>query len=419
VFRGTRGQVALPRLVSLGAALVLAVALVGGGLRLAGVGSGGGYRATFVFPHATNLFSGSRAQIDGFNVGRVDGLEVRDGKALVKVRLDDRHAPLREGTTARIDYQSLPGERIVQITPGPKSNAALPDGAMITATTPRVELDQILAALDPDTRAALRRIIPGLEEALAGREEDLGRTLESAGPALHAATDVLEAIGSDGPALETLLTSVRDLAERLVARRDSVRGIIDGFDRNLAQTAQRSEELAAGLDELPATLRTADSVLGRVPPAAAASLPLLRDLLPAVEALPAAAADLRPFLAELRPTLAELRPALVSLAAVLGETPSLLDKAHAVVPPVTGVLSSLLPVLDYLRPYTPELAGLIANLNSASANYDANGHFLRVYVSGGLLTAGVLNPAIRQNPDRRPGELEGQPLTDAAGSSVR
>jgi phospholipid/cholesterol/gamma-HCH transport system substrate-binding protein len=388
VFRGTRGQVALPRLVSLGAALVLAVALVGGGLRLAGVGSGGGYRATFVFPHATNLFSGSRAQIDGFNVGRVDGLEVRDGKALVKVRLDDRHAPLREGTTARIDYQSLPGERIVQITPGPKSNAALPDGAMITATTPRVELDQILAALDPDTRAALRRIIPGLEEALAGREEDLGRTLESAGPALHAATDVLEAIGSDGPALETLLTSVRDLAERLVARRDSVRGIIDGFDRNLAQTAQHG--------------------VGR--PQRGGQL---------VEALPAAAADLRPFLAELRPTLAELRPALVSLAAVLGETPSLLDKAHAVVPPVTGVLSSLLPVLDYLRPYTPELAGLIANLNSASANYDANGHFLRVYVSGGLLTAGVLNPAIRQNPDRRPGELEGQPLTDAAGSSVR
>ena len=386
-------------------------------------GGGGGYRATFVFPHATNLFAGSRAQIDGFNAGRIEGLEVRDGKALVKVTVDDRHAPLRAGTTARIDYQSLPGERIVAITPGPETNAPLPDGAMITATTPRVELDQILTALDPETRAALRRVVPGLDEALAGHEEDLGETLEAAGPALHAATDVLDAIGGDGPALETLLTSVRDLAERLVARRDSVRGIIDGFDRNLAQTAKRSEELAAGLSELPATLRAADSVLARVPPAAAASLPLLRDLLPAVEALPAAAADLRPFLAELRPALAELRPALVSLAAVLDETPTLLDKAHAVVPPVTGVLSSLLPVLDYLRPYTPELAGVISNLASASANYDANGHFLRIYVSSGSLLlgsiTGQLNPAITANPSRPPGDLEGQPLTDAAGSSVR
>jgi phospholipid/cholesterol/gamma-HCH transport system substrate-binding protein len=421
VFRDTNGQVRLPTLVTVGATVVVGVVLFAALLNM--VGGGGGYQATFVFPHATNLFAGSRAQIDGFNAGRIKGLEVRDGKALVKVTVDDRHAPLREGTTARIDYQSLPGERIVAITPGPETNAALPDGAMITATTPRVELDQILTALDPETRAALRRIVPGLEEALAGNEDDVGQTLEAAGPALHAATDVLDAIGGDGPALETLLTSVRDLAERLVARRESVRGIIDGFDRNLSQTAKRSEELAAGLGELPATLRAADSVLGRVPPAAAASLPLLRDLLPAVQALPAAAADLRPFLAELRPALAELRPALVSLAAVLAETPSLLDTAHAVVPPVTGVLSSLLPVLDYLRPYTPELAGVISNLASASANYDANGHFLRIYVSSGSLllgsTTGQLNPAITANPSRPPGELEGQPLTDAAGSAVR
>lgn len=409
------------RLATVGATLVVAVVLFAALLNV--VGGGGGYRATFVFPHATNLFAGSRAQIDGFDAGQIEGLEVRNGKALVKVKLDGRHAPLRDGTTARIDYLSLPGERIVAITPGPETNAALPDGAMITATTPRVELDQILTAFDPETRAALRRVIPGLEEALAGHEEDLGRTLEAAGPALHAATDLLDAIGGDGPALEMLLTSVRDLAERLVARRDSVRGVVDGFDRNLARTAERSEELAAGLGELPATLRAADSVLGRVPPAAAASIPLLRDLLPAVQALPAAAADLRPFLGELRPALAELRPALGALAAVLDETPSLLDTAHAVVPPVTGVLSSLLPVLDYLRPYTPELAGAISNLASASANYDANGHFLRIYVSSGSLLLGSitgrLNPAITANPSRSPGELEGQPLTDAAGSSVR
>ena len=251
------------RLVTIGAAVVVAVFVVAAGLNLLGVGGGGGYKATFVFPHATNLFGGSRAQIDGFNVGLVDSLEVRDGKALVKVTVDDKHAPLREGTTARIDWQSLPGERIVQITPGPKTNAALPDGAMITATTPRIELDQVLSALDPETRAELRRIIPGLDAALAGHEEDLGQTLEAAGPALHAATDVLDAIGGDGPALQTLLTSVRDLAERLVARRESVRGIIDGFDRNLARTADHAEELAAGLDELPATLRAADSVLGQ------------------------------------------------------------------------------------------------------------------------------------------------------------
>ena len=64
----TKGQVKLPSLLIVGASLVVAVFVVAAGLKFLGVG-GGGYQATFVFPHATNLFSGSRVQVDGFNVG--------------------------------------------------------------------------------------------------------------------------------------------------------------------------------------------------------------------------------------------------------------------------------------------------------------------------------------------------------------
>jgi phospholipid/cholesterol/gamma-HCH transport system substrate-binding protein len=229
-------------------------------------------------------------------------------------------------------------------------------------------------------------------------------------------------VGEDGPALHRLLASVRQLSERLVARKDAVRQTIDGFEANLVATVGRTEELARGLDQLPATLQAADRMLGKVPGTTAAALPLLRDLLPAVQAMPAAAADLRPFLAELRPAFGDLRPALVSLAAVLDETPGLLDKAHAVVPPTTALLSSLLPAIDFLRPYTPELAGAVSNLGSASANYDAVGHFLRVWDTRG--SASVIGSPpdlglVQQVPDRRPGELEGEPLTDATGSAVR
>ncbi|MGH9041373.1 MAG: MlaD family protein [Acidimicrobiia bacterium] len=408
------------RLAIVGAAVLAAGLLTAAGM--AWLGGGGGYHVTFVFPHATNLVAGSRVQIDGFSAGGVQELEVRDGKALVSVSIDDRHVPLPAGTTARIDYQSLPGERIVAITPGPDSNAPLPDGAMITGNTARVDLDQILTALDPDTRAALRRLLPELDATLAGHEDELGATLEASGPALHALTDVLAAIGEDGPALHRLLGSVRDMSERLVARKDAVRQTIDGFDRNVNAIAGHSEQLAQGLDGLPGTLAAADRVLGQVPATAAAALPLLRDLLPAAEALPATARDLRPFLAELRPALADLRPVLSSLAAVLDETPALLDTVHDVVPPFTGVLSSLLPAIDLLRPYTPELAGVLANLASASANFDANGHFLRVWTTGGtstLVGAPDLSPLVDPMPDRRPGELEGQPVTDATGSRLR
>jgi phospholipid/cholesterol/gamma-HCH transport system substrate-binding protein len=409
------------RLATIGAAVLVVGLLLAGALSLTG-GGGNFQHVSFVFPHATNLFAGSRVQIDGFNVGKVTGLEARDGKAIVKVRVDDQHSPLREGTRARISYLSFPGERVVDIDPGPRSNEPLPEGAMITGNTPRVELDQVLGALTPETRAQLRRIVPALDTALDGHEKDLAKTLETGGPAIDALANVLEAVGKDGPALRSLLTSVRDLSERLVARKAEVRQTIDGFDRNMTAMAAKDEALRAGLDELPGTLSQASRVLGKVPGAAAAALPLLRDLRPATEALPQAAADLRPFLTELRPILADLRPAVVSLSALLDETPSLLDKAHVVLPPTNRVLSALLPVFDFLRPYTPELAGALANLGSAAANYDANGHFLRIFASSGsLVLAGQSEapPTISQHHERRPGELGGQPLVDAAGSAVR
>ncbi|MDQ3943632.1 MAG: MlaD family protein [Actinomycetota bacterium] len=409
------------RLAMLGAAVLVAGLMTAAGMTW--LGGGSRYQVTFVFPHATNVVAGSRAQIDGFTAGEVDGLEVRDGKALIQVSIDDRRAPLPAGTTARIDYQSFIGERTVTIIPGPEGNAPLPDGAMVTGNTPRVELDQILTALDPETREALRHLLPELDATLEGHEDDLGATLEAAGPAIEALTDVLAAVGEDGPALHRLLGSVREMSETLVARKDAVRRTIDGFDRNLAFTARQADVLARGLDDLPATLRAAERTLGRLPAATAAALPLLRDLLPVAEALPAAAADLRPFLAELRPTLADLRPVLASLAAFLEETPGLLDKTHAVVPPATGVLSSLLPVIDFLRPYTPELAGVMSNLSSAMANYDTHGHFLRVWTTFSSVSNNdspdLMSPLVRRNPERAPGELEGQPLTDAAGSPVR
>jgi phospholipid/cholesterol/gamma-HCH transport system substrate-binding protein len=39
------------------------------------------------------------------------------------------------------------------------------------------------------------------------------------------------------------------------------------------------------------------------------------------------------------------------------------------------------PILDFLRPYTPELTSWISHFGQISANYDANGHYVRVSVA--------------------------------------
>lgn len=383
----------------------------------------GDYTVDVVMSSATNLVPGSAVQIDGQKVGTVERLAPRDGRAVVTVSLDDEHAPLHDGTTARISWKATLGERILELQPGPAGNAALPEGALIEGAVDRVELDQVLAALDPPTRARLQELLAHLDSTLTGSENDLQRTLSTAGPALLMLGEVLRAVGDDGPAIRSLVTRLRKLTEAASSRRQAIGSTIDQLASSVDTVAARREELRAVLRELPTTMDTANRTLGKVPGTVDAALPLLQDLRPATARLPRVSRQLNPVLRDLQPTVAELRWTLAALEALMREAPGLLAELESVAPQVDMAGRDLAPVLRHLRPYTPELAGWLSNWGSAAANYDADGHYLRAFVQEGGASLnhnpGVLPPGVERKTSRLPGEAEGQPWTDAHGSELR
>ena len=402
------------------------------GAALSGLLYGGrnDYEMTVVFPDAANLVRGGRVQIGGLTAGTIEGLKVEDGKALVRISVQGEHAPMHAGTKARIDYQALLGERIVALLPGPESNPELPDGAILEGGAARIDFDQFLRTFDPETQERIRRAVPNLEAVLGGREAQVGETLDALPPATEAVAQLLAAVGEDGPALRQLLTSLRELSSRLVDRRRDIAGVVDGLEKFMTAGARRDEALAAGLDALPSTLQAASGALDRLPGATAAAVPLLQDLRPVADLLGPVAAQLAPALAELRPTLAAFRPALTQLAGLLDVTPDLLATAGGFLPDANRSLTAFLPTVDFLRPYSPEIAGAVANFASAAANYDRNGHYIRVIGTGSSSSfnrqPSRMLPSQRSNPERKPGELEGQPwpegtagAVDANGSPIR
>lgn len=405
------------------AVLLLAGQAAAGGL------PGDGYELTIVMPSAPNLVKGGKVEVDGADAGRVRKLEVRDGQALITVAIDDEYAPLPTGTTARIEWKALLGERTLVIEPGPGSNPDLPDRGRVEGTRQRVELDQLLAAMDAPTRARLQSLSQNLAATLGGAEGDVNGTLRTAGPVVQALGEIAESVGRDGAALKSLVSRLRDVTDVTTARRQDVRSVVADLTALTQRTAQERSSLDATLRALPGTLEQATTTLDRVPGTVAAADPLLRDAAPLAAQLPAVAADLRPLLQDLRPALQDLRPTLDQLSTVLGSTPGLLDGASAVLPGLTQVSKGFLPALDFLRPYTPEAAGWFANWGSTAANYDVYGNYARIYVQGGGASfnesPGGLGPAlgdqglVRTNPERQPGELEGQPWTDANGSPIR
>lgn len=380
------------------------------------------YELKLVVPSAAQLTVGSPVWIDGAEVGGVTRLEERDGKAIVTVDLPGADVPLHDGTTTRIEWKSVLGERVVTVYPGPAQNAPIPSGALYEAHSAQIEVDQVLAALDAPTRDRLNSLLQGLNRTLDGREADLQATLRSAGPAVQALGEILHAVGRDGPAIRAVVTQLHEVTAPLAQRQTAIADVVGDLTALTGAVAAEQDQLRDGLRELPATLDTARATLDKVAPASSATVPLLNDVRPATERLPSIAADLSPVMRDLEPVVAQLRPTLEAAQHLLELSPGLLDTGHDVIPEVRSALDGYQPALHFLRPYTPELAGWLTSWGQGFAGYNADSHVWALGLAGGLGEVNehpALLPGERVRDEPAPGELVGQPWTDAHGSGMR
>jgi phospholipid/cholesterol/gamma-HCH transport system substrate-binding protein len=405
-------------------AVALAVIVVAAGGYLLAAKSAPGYQLQLVMPNAANLLSGSRVEISGLPVGQVTKLETQDDQALVTVSVDGAHAPLHTGTQAQVQWRGVLGERVIELMPGPAGNPVIPSGGLLAAGTEQVELDQVLSALDPTTRARLDSVVQQLNQSLQPQAGNLRSTINTAGPAVQELGSVLEAIGQDGPAVKNLITDLRKMTDPLAARRAELQQVVGSLSSATASMAAEQQQLRQALGALPGTLSAAQNTLNTVPGAVNAAVPLLQDLRPATQQLTSVAQNLSPLLVDLRPTVAKLGPVLQSATTLLQYTPSLLDSTNAVLPGVNQALTQLNPAVSFLRPYTPDVVGWLTNWGAAFANYDAQGHYFHGLVQVGT---NVLddNPGIlvgltggpKSTP--APGLASGQSWVDANGSNPR
>jgi phospholipid/cholesterol/gamma-HCH transport system substrate-binding protein len=386
--------------------------------------AGNTYTVKVALPSATNIVNGATVQLNGFEVGSVSKIEAQENQAILELKVDRDYAPLHEGAVVLVPFKALLGERVVDITDGPSTNAAIPNHGLIVGQMPKpTEFDQILNTLDRPTLDHLKSLVNGLDDTVKGHEGDVNATLQASGPALQALGGVLDAIGTDGPAIRALVTRLNELTGTVADHQSDVRTVVTQLTRLTSLAASRQQQLRDSLSALPPTLETAKSTLDKVPPVAHEVVPLLHDLDPATEKLESVADNLHGLLKDLRPTLHDLKPTIRDLNELFDNTPGLLDATNRTFDPLTKALDNLSEPLDFLRPYTPEAIGWLSNWNSAFANYDSNGHFARIFVQGGSTSLmgnpGVIPPGVRVTPYPAPGQNGGTPWTDAFGSGVR
>lgn len=381
------------------------------------------YTVDLLMPSADTSFVGGSVMIDGTRSGEVTAIDVRDGQAVLTVEIDDEHAPLPGGTVARINWQSTLGARLVELVPGDEENPPIKSGALLTDAVERVELDDVLAALDEPTRKRLQSLLTQLDGTLEGSEKDVNKTIQGAGPTLEALGAILEAIGDDGPQLKALITDLRSVTNNLASNRDGVSATVAQLQTALDEVASEQESIQESLKALPGTLDTATSTLEDAPGSIESARGVIRDLSPVVTRLPKVAQQLQPVLIQLPGVLDQLQGTLVNTSTLLDQTPALLDGVTTVGPQTTSALKEAGPMVSFLRPYTPELIGWLSNWVSVFMGHNASGNFGRalVTVSGSSVTGnpGVQIPGLQYQSRTEPGEIVGQPWTDANGDEIR
>src|ERR1700755_2263665 len=89
------------------------------------------YQVTVPFTEASQLAEQSDVRISGVDVGKVENIELgpTGHESVALLNIDDKYAPLPQGTRAMLRTKTLLGETYVELTPGSKSEPALQDGA--------------------------------------------------------------------------------------------------------------------------------------------------------------------------------------------------------------------------------------------------------------------------------------------------
>lgn len=381
------------------------------------------YEVSVVLPNANNIITGGSVMREGYRAGSVKSIEVVDGKAKLVLELDDSFGKLHEGVRADIAWKGTIGERLVTLTDGPKKNAEIPSGALLTdvASEP-VEISEVLSALDAPTRKNLNTLIKNINATTTGHEEDMQAALTTSGPAVKQLGAMLGDLGTDGEAIRQILTQSNRTMGILANRQRTLSQVVSDLSGMSENVVTRRKELGKTLETLPDVLEEGEKTFEVVPDAVDETIPLLEDLEPASEQLAETSKHLEPVLHDLRPAVQDLRPALGSLAKLLNETPAMMDAGAATFPDINRALKGSQPAVNFLRPYTPEIVGWLSNWASQAGNYDSNGHYSRFGILHGAesvvpgLSKGL---GVRQNLEPKPGDPVEQPWEDAYGDGVR
>jgi phospholipid/cholesterol/gamma-HCH transport system substrate-binding protein len=289
-------------------------------------------KAEFQTAQAVIAGQGQTVRVSGVRVGDIGGVELKNGRAIVRMDLDAQYKDLvHTDATALLRPKTGLKDMFIQLEPGTDGAPLAKAGWTIPveATSPDVNPDEILSSLDSDTRDYLRLLISDAGRGLKGRSGDLRDVFRRFEPTHRDLARLNGAVATRRENLRRLISALNQLNGELARHGDDLAELVDASASVMRAFASEEASISAAVAELPSALRVTTDAMGRVEvfanvlgPATQSLRPAARALDPANKAIepfarevtPLLASDIRPFVREARPLVHDLRPASKQLA---------------------------------------------------------------------------------------------------------
>jgi phospholipid/cholesterol/gamma-HCH transport system substrate-binding protein len=353
---------------------------------------------------------GQTVNVAGVEIGEIASVKLVDGRAVIGLKIEPKYARVYRDATILLRPKTGLKDMVAELTPGTPAAGKLPEGGTIpvSQTLPDVNLDEVLAALDADTRDYLTLLLNDGGQAIGGNGRALANTIRRIEPTAKLSRRINEQLAQRSFNIKRAVHNFSLLVDELGKKDDQVAEFVTNSNAVFASLASQDAALRETLRELPSTLDVANTTLAKTKTLADVLGPTLEDLRPAARALGPSQRQLRPFLRtstpiirdELRPfsraalpTVKELRPAMRDLAAA---TPDLLTTFKS--------LNRLLNELAYNPPGEADEGYLFwvswANHLAPTifATQDAHGPIRHGLVVFGCQTASLLDSVAEANP---------------------
>jgi phospholipid/cholesterol/gamma-HCH transport system substrate-binding protein len=179
----------------------------------------------------------------------------------------------------------------------------------VSNTAPDIDPDEILSALDSDTRDYLKLLVSGAGKGLKGRGSDLQETFARLGPLNRDLNKVTSAVARRRKNLSRLVNRYGLLTEELGTKDKDIVRLVRSSNAVFGALASQDLQISDAVRRLPGALRQTQSTLAKVDTFGARLGPALDSLRPPIRRLAGANRAVLPFLREATPEIKnQIRP---------------------------------------------------------------------------------------------------------------